>query len=307
MKANIITPVVTALDHSGKPDYEANKKIIDFLIQNQVDGILVLGSTGEFTEFSAQEKRNFLEFYADYVQGRTELYAGTGSTNFQETLELSNAALDMGYRAALVIPPYYFGMRQEQLFAYYDALAKGLKGDLYIYNYPERSGLSVSGDSLHRLIRENPNVAGMKDTSVDPAHTNQICRAAEGTRFQTYSGYDDQFLYNLAAGGAGVIGALSNVVPDIWSDLVRAARAEDFQRTMALMGLIDKLVQIYGLGASTASLVKMLLNCRGVEISPKSIFPFEEGESAAYQTAKKLLDEVMAEYEQMKAGWKETC
>lgn len=302
MKASILTPVVTILDQQGRPDYEANKRVIDFLIQNGVDGILVLGSTGEFTEFPTAERRNFLELYANYVQGRTALYAGTGSTSFQETVELSNAAFSMGYRGTLVIPPYYYGMRQDQLLAYYDALAKQLRGNLYLYNYPERSGLNVSGDTLRRLVRENPNVAGMKDTSVDPAHTNQMCRSTEGTGFQVFSGYDDQLLYNLAAGGAGVIGALSNVVPDIWSDLIRAVRAEDFSRTMALMGLIDKLVQIYGLGASTAYLVKKLLVRRGVDISPRAIFPFDEGESAAVQTAERLLDEVLAAYGQLQAG-----
>ena len=76
MNANIITPVVTILDGHGKPDYEANKRVIDFLVDNHVDGILVLGSAGEFTEFSPAEKRDYLQFYGDYVNGRTELYAG---------------------------------------------------------------------------------------------------------------------------------------------------------------------------------------------------------------------------------------
>lgn len=299
MKASIITPVVTILDGHGKPDYESNKRVIDFLIQNHVDGILVLGSAGEFTEFSLAEKRAFLEFYSGYVQGRTELYAGTGSTSYQDTLELSNAVYGMGYRAPLVIPPYYYGMRQDQLFTYFDTLAKHLDGELYVYNYPERSGISISGETLGRLIRENPNLTGMKDTSVDPGHTNQMCRVSEGTGFRVFSGYDDQFLYNLAAGGAGVIGALSNVAPDLWSDLVQAARDEDFQRVMALMRLVDRLAQIYTLGVNTAYLIKTLLPCRGVEISTKAAFPFEE-ESAAVAQAKKVLQEVLTEYQQLK-------
>ena len=302
MNANIITPVVTILDGHGKPDYEANKRVIDFLVDNHVDGILVLGSAGEFTEFSPAEKRDYLQFYGDYVNGRTELYAGTGSTSFQETLELSKAVYGMGYRAPLVIPPYYYGMRQDQLFTYYDTLAKQLDGELYLYNYPERSGLSLSGEALSRLIRENPNLAGMKDTSVDPGHTNQMCRVSEGTGFRVFSGYDDQFLYNLAAGGAGVIGALSNIAPDLWSDLVRAAREENFPRAMALMRLVDKLAQIYSLGINTASLIKALLAFRGVEISTKAVFPFEEGESAAMQRAKELFQQVLAEYQQVKRG-----
>ena len=63
----IVTPVVTAFDKNEKPDYEANKKIIDFLIEGGVDGILVLGSSGEFTGMSKEEKYNFFRFYADYT------------------------------------------------------------------------------------------------------------------------------------------------------------------------------------------------------------------------------------------------
>ena len=81
--ARIIVPVVTVFDHNGKPDYEANKKVADFLIGYGVDGILILGSTGEFTELSVSEKRAFLQSYADHVNGRVELYAGTGSITFK--------------------------------------------------------------------------------------------------------------------------------------------------------------------------------------------------------------------------------
>ena len=86
----IVTPVVTVFDENEKPDYEGNKKVIDFLIEGGVDGILVLGSSGEFTGLTKQEKHDFFKFYADYTAGRTKLYAGTGSLNFEDTVALSN-------------------------------------------------------------------------------------------------------------------------------------------------------------------------------------------------------------------------
>ena len=128
--AKIIVPVVTVFGHDGKPDYEDNKKVIDYLIDNHVDGILVLGSTGEFTELSVAEKKDFLSFYANYVNGRVALYAGTGCITFDQTLELSNFVYGAGYKAPLVIGPFYYSMDQENIFAYYDALAKKLHGDM---------------------------------------------------------------------------------------------------------------------------------------------------------------------------------
>ena len=91
----IITPVVTVFDRNEKPDYEANKKVIDFLVEGGVDGILVLGSTGEFTGLSQKEKSDFFQFYADYTNQRVELYAGTGSTNFKETVAVSYTHLTL--------------------------------------------------------------------------------------------------------------------------------------------------------------------------------------------------------------------
>lgn len=295
----IIVPVVTIFDHNGKPDCDANKKVIDYLIQNGVDGILVLGSTGEFTELSMREKWDFLAFYAEYAAGRTELYAGTGSVNYQQTLELSNAVYAMGYRAPLIIGPYYYGMDQDHIFTYYDTLARNLKGNMYIYNYPARSGHSISPETVRRLADRNSNIVGLKDTVSAPSHTGNICLAMEGRPFEVYSGFDDQYLYNLSIGGCGSIGGLANFVPDIWRDLIAATKAEDFARTMKLAGLLHRMMPMYELGSSSSLLFKKLLVCRGVDISPKAIFPFDESDNAVFDQVRQLMEDVLAEYRSM--------
>lgn len=122
------TPVVTVFDEKEKPDYEGNKKVIDFLIEGGVDGILVLGSSGEFTGLTKQEKHDFFKFYADYTAGRTKLYAGTGSLNFEDTVALSNEVNEMGYEGAMVIGPCYYALDQEKIFVYYDTLTSLDKG-----------------------------------------------------------------------------------------------------------------------------------------------------------------------------------
>lgn len=99
MNAKIIVPVVTVFNQNGTPDHEANKIVIDYMLRNQVDGILVLGSAGEFPGLDTAEKQRFLEFYADYAGGRTALYAGTGCERFADTLALSRLACDLGYQA----------------------------------------------------------------------------------------------------------------------------------------------------------------------------------------------------------------
>lgn len=292
----IITPVITVFDDMEKPDYEANKKVIDFLVKGGVDGILVLGSTGEFTGLTKPEKSDFFRFYAEYTAGRVELYAGTGGMNFTETVELSNEVYSMGYQASMVIGPYYYGLDQEKLFIYYDTLAKSLKGDMYIYNFPARTGHSILPGTVKRLLDSNQNIIGLKDSVTEPNHTNLICLEAEGHPFLAYSGFDDQFLYNISSKGNGCIGGLSNLVPEIWSDLVRAANEKDMDRSLKLSNLIHRLMPLYDMDSNFSLLFKRLMQHRGVEISSKAIFPFNQIKEDVYIKAEGLLDQELERY-----------
>ncbi|MBR5508375.1 MAG: dihydrodipicolinate synthase family protein [Clostridia bacterium] len=294
--AKIITPVVTILSKNEKPDYEGNKKVIDFLIKGGVDGILVLGSAGEFPNFSVSERLDFFKFYADYVNGRVELLAGTGCVNYEDTLYLSNAVYEMGY-TPMIIGPYYFGVDQEKLFVYYDRLAKELKGDFYLYNYPQRTGHSIEPETIKRLLENNTNVIGLKDSVSEPGHTNMVFRAVEGHNFTVFSGYDDQFLSNIANnGGGGCIGAFSVIVPEIWSDLVRSANEGNFKKTQALFHLIQKLMPIYNLDTNCSLILKKLLVHRGVAVDDRAVFPFNQMSDEVFGKAKSILDEVLDEY-----------
>lgn len=296
----IVTPVVTAFDQNEKPDYEANKKIIDHLITGGVDGILVLGSSGEFTGLTKQEKHDFFQFYIDYVAGRTKLFAGTGSLNFEDTVALSNETIEMGYEGAMVIGPCYYGLDQEKIFVYYDTLAKAVKGNVYIYNFPARSGHSINPETLKKLVDANPNIKGLKDSVSEPNHTNLLMLAVEGHEFEMFSGFDDQYLYNLTSGGSGCIGGLSNIVPEIWSDLVRATREQNFDRSMKLSTLIHELMPLYDLDSNFSLLFKKLMQHRGVQIPDRAIFPFNQMSDETYKKGEAILDKVLREYEALK-------
>lgn len=297
--AKIISPVVTVFNEHEKPDYEGNKNVIDFLIQGSIDGILVLGSAGEFPDLNAEERLDFFRFYSKYVNGRVELFAGTGCVSYSDTLALSNAVYDLGY-TPMIISPYYFELDQEKLFIYYDRLAKEVKGDLYLYNFPPRTGHSINPETIRKLVRANPNIIGLKDSVDNPGHTNSVCRAIEGYDFITYSGFDDQFLSNIANnGGGGCIGALSIIAPEIWSDLVKAANNKDFTKTFALFHLIQKLMPIYDMDTNCSLILKKLLVHRGVKISDRAVCPFNQMETEIYQKAEKLLDGVLEEYQML--------
>ena len=296
----IITPVITVFDKNEKPDYEGNKKVIDFLVKGGVDGILVLGSSGEFTGLTRQEKYDFFKFYAEYTAGRVELYAGTSCPAFEDTAQLSADVIGLGYKGAMVIGPNYYALDQDKIFLFYDTLAKRMNGGkLYIYNFPARSGHSMTPATLKKLLDNNTNIAGLKDSVPDPNHTNLLCLAAEGHPFEMYSGFDDQFLYNLTSGGNGCIGALSNLVPELWSDLVKATREQNFTRTMELSKLIHRMMPLYDMDCNFSYLFKKLMIHRGLEIEPTSIFPYSQIDEAVYKKAEALMDEIIADYKKL--------
>lgn len=296
MMKKIITPVITVLDSNEKPDYEGNKKVVDFLINGGVDGILVLGSAGEFPNLSLEERIDFMKFYAEYVNGRVELFAGTGCVSYRDTLKLSVEALKLGL-TPMVISPYYFGIDQEKLFIYYDRLAKEVGGDIYLYSYPPRTGHSLEPQTIENLVRNNPNIKGIKESISEPNHTNLICRTVEGCDFTVYSGFDDQFLSNVANnGGGGCIGALSIIVPELWSDLVLTYNNRDYEKAMHLFHLIQKLMPIYGMDTNCSLIMKKLLVHRGVEIDDRAVFPFNQISTEILSKAEKLVDSVLEEY-----------
>lgn len=296
----IIVPVVTVFDKNEKPDFEENKKVIDFLVDGGVDGILVLGSTGEFTVLDYEDKLQFAKDYYDYTNGRVDLYFGSNCPSFEDTVKLSNEAIKIGYKGVMVIGPYYFGTDDEKMFIYYNELAKKVDGDIYIYNFPARSGYSISGETYAKLVKENNNIVGLKDSVMDPLHTNRLLRSTEDKKTKVYSGFDDQFLYNLSTGGAGCIGALSNLVPDLWSDLIKATKEKNFDKVYELSTLIHKLMPLYDLDSNFSHLFKRLMGVRGVDISSKSIFPYNQLSEDIYEKGRKILEDVIQEYEQIK-------
>lgn len=296
----IIVPVVTVFDENEKPDFEENKKVIDFLVNGGVDGILVLGSTGEFTVLDYEDKLQFAKDYYDYTNGRVDLYFGSNCPSFEDTVKLSNEAIKIGYKGVMVIGPYYFGTDDEKMFIYYNELAKKVDGDIYIYNFPARSGYSISGDTYAKLVNENNNIVGLKDSVMDPLHTNRLLRSTEGKNTKVYSGFDDQFLYNLTTGGAGCIGALANLVPDLWADLIKATKEKNFDKVYELSALIHKLMPLYDLDSNFSHLFKRLMGIRGVDISSKSIFPYNQLSEDIYEKGRKILEDVVQEYEQIK-------
>ncbi|WP_367568253.1 dihydrodipicolinate synthase family protein [Lacrimispora sp.] len=294
MKAKIVTPTLTMFNQEGAIDYEGNRTLIRHLVDNGVDGVVPLGSTGEFTILPFEERKQFLEFYLKEIGGAVKVLPGTGCINHEETIKLSNFALQNGADGVLVIGQYYYGISQEEIFHYYDFLASRIEGSIYLYNFPARTNSTFEPETVLRLLRKHKNIVGMKESVSSFTHTRDILDLIqeEFPDFQMYSGFDDQFLDNIDYGGEGSIGAISNLLPELWAGWVKARNMENWEDIIKYKKKIHKLMRLYQLETNCSGLFKEVLKARGLDICPRSMFPFDQVRKESVSEALSLIESV---------------
>ena len=292
MKPKIFTPTVTIIKPDGHIDIDANIRLMNALIDAGIDGFVPLGSTGEFPFFKDNgEKKEYLSRVIDAVQGRAELLVGTGGISPEKTVELSNFVLERGVKGALIISESYFNMSQEDFFRYYSYMAEKTCGNVYIYNFPARTGSSISADTVVKLAQKYPNIKGMKDSILDFEHTAEIIRKVLPVRpdFEMFSGYDHHFVENHKLGGAGGIGALSNIAPKVWAAWVKATAEEDEAGMAAGLKRINEIFPFYSLESNPQKLIKVVLVREGLDIGTFCCFPYDYLSEGSLEKAMALL------------------
>ena len=293
MKAKWITPAVTALDKNGHVDVEANKRIYDFLIGNRMDGILLLGSIGEFFAISMEEKKNLIREAVRHINHRVTVYVGTCHMEFEQCVELSNYALEEGADGVMVISPYYFSLPDTALLNFYDTLADRVGGPLLLYNFPDRTGHDLSPDLIYTLVSRHKNIVGIKDTVATMGHTRGIIQKVkkEYPDFMVYSGFDEFFGHNVLSGGDGCVAGLSNFAPDVASAYAAAARADDLKKMEQCQQQVDGLMAIYDVAPQFIPTIKKAMVLRGIEMEPVCAQPILPATEAETEEIRRILKE----------------
>lgn len=261
-----MTPAVTPLRPDGQLDLDSCGRLYNHLIDGGVDGILILGSIGEFFALTMEQKKELIVFAAESIRKRIPLIVGTTSMVMSEIVELSNFALAQGADAVMVIPPYYFHHTDAAVFSYYDELANSIHGKLYLYNFPDRTGYEIAPGVVKALAQKHPNIVGIKDTLGGVDHTRELVKQVKPVRpdFMIYSGFDDNFAHNVLCGGNGCIAGISNLYPKLTSAWVRAAKAGNWDAVQGIQQTIDKLMDIYAIGKPFVPYIKEALVQTGV-------------------------------------------
>ncbi|MBQ8953446.1 MAG: dihydrodipicolinate synthase family protein [Clostridia bacterium] len=274
--AKYITPAITPFTGEGDIDEHGLEALYEHLIAGGVDGILTLGSIGEFFSIPLEKKKRLITLAVRQAAGRVPVIAGTSDMLFDNVVSLSEYALAEGADAVIVVSPYYFRLEPEQTEAYYDALAQRIAGRIYLYNFPDRTGYSIPADVVRRLAEKHPNIVGCKDTIAGLDHTRELIKAVKPLRpdFEIYSGFDDNFAHNVLCGGDGCIAGLSNVAPALCHRWAQAVNAGDWAASARLQQTIDRLMDIYAVGAPFIPFIKRATALRGVPVNSAVSFPF---------------------------------
>lgn len=282
MKAKWITPVVTALDRQGHVDIEANKNIYDFLIEKGMDGILLFGSIGEFFAVPLEEKKTLIREAIAHIAKRVTVYVGTCHMELDTCIELSNYAVEQGADGVMVISPYYFNLPDSSVLNFYDRLAEGVKGQVLLYNFPDRTGHDLSPDLIYTLVSRHKNIVGIKDTVATMGHTRAIIQRvkSEFPDFMVYSGFDEFFGHNVLSGGDGCVAGLSNFAPETAAAYAEAARKNDLGQMAVYQQKIDSLMAIYDVAPQFIPTIKKAMTVRGIKMEPVCAQPLLEATEA---------------------------
>ena len=294
MFKGITTPVMMALNADNKIDYQSMARVIDFLIEGQVDGLLFFGSCGEFFAFNQQEKMAFMAFACEHIAGRTRVFFGVGSTNINEVIELAKYAEMNHATGVVVISPYYFSFDEDSIFRFYESVLQSVDLPVIAYNFPDRTGFSLTPALLKKLALAYRNFAGVKDTVDCISHTREIIREVKSVRpdFRVYSGYDEYYLSNLLAGGDGAIAGLSNLFPKVYRDLYDNYVAGNLGAALENAKFISNAMPLYACGKSYISALKYAMHLKGLPINDISTQPIPPLNDDEKENVRMILNQI---------------
>ncbi|MGM9538532.1 MAG: dihydrodipicolinate synthase family protein [Candidatus Onthomonas sp.] len=279
MKASYITPAVTVFYPDGSINLDETGKVYEHLIQGQVDGILLLGSIGEFFAPTLDQKKELIRFALRRINHRVPVLVGTTSMVFDEIIQLSRFAGEEGADGVIILPPYYFPLSEASIEEYYGRIAELLpEQSIYLYNFPDRTGYDVTPQVTLHLVEKYANIKGYKDTQAGMDHTRELIKRIKPVRpdFEIYSGFDDNFAHNVLSGGDGCIAGLSNLVPELTHGWAEALRRTDLSAAQAAQRKIDLLMEIYQVGRPFVPYIKAAMEERGIISNASSSFPFPQ-------------------------------
>ena len=253
--SGVIAAVATPIDESGAPDLKRAVNLARYLLDNGCDGLNVLGTTGEATSFSRDERKAVMSAYKAEGLPLDRLMVGTGAAAVSDAVALTRHAAELGFAGALVLPPFYYkGVPDDGLVAYIDALVKATADKpipIYLYHFPAMSGIPWRVTLIKRLLQSFPSrVVGLKDSSGDMAFARSA--AAIAPDFAVFPSTEAALLEARGGAFAGCISATANLNADLCARAWRAGDAGALDAAVSIRKLFDGKPLVSGVKALLA-------------------------------------------------------
>lgn len=213
------TAIITPFDENDKINFDEFKKLVNFQIDNKVDGIVVCGTTGEASTLSKEEREELIRYCVKVVNKKVPVIAGVGSNNTKIVIENEVYAEKVGADGLLVVTPYYNKTTQNGLIEHYKIIAENTDLPIIVYNVPSRTGIDIQPDTYMELSKIK-NIVATKEASGNVSKVLKIRKLCRDN-LNIYSGNDDQTVPILSLGGIGVISVLSNIMPKYTSEMIQ--------------------------------------------------------------------------------------
>jgi len=300
MIKGIIPPMITPLLDTDVMDVQGLENLVEHLIAGGVNGIFVLGTTGEAQHLSIKLKTKLIEKTAACIRGRIPLLVGITDTSIYESVRIAETAARNGAAAVVAAPPYYFALGQPELIEYYEHLASVIPLPLFLYNMPSHTKTMLEPDTVLHLS-DIENIKGLKDSSANGAYFCKLLGLfRERPDFGLYVGPEEMTAPMVLLGAHGGVSGGANLYPEIFVALYRAAEAQDVRQTVELQNKMlcigHELYNIGRFGSSYIKGIKTALSLKGIcsDVLAQPFNLFKQPEKEKVKIAVNKLDKLFA-------------
>lgn len=290
----IVPPLVTPLTDRDSLDHAGLERLLEAQIAAGVDGVFILGTTGEGPSLSQRLRREMIAETGRRLAGRVPLYVGITDTSLVDAIELARFALQHTATAVVAAPPFYFPAGQTELQHWFVELADALPLPLLLYNMPSCVRIVIEQESLIRLI-DHKNIIGLKDSSGDLEYFREVIKISQARRpgWPVLMGPEALLVEAMQLGAVGGVTGGANLSPRLFVELFSAIQSSDVVTVERLKSHVLALQKLYAFGKYGSSYLKGLkcaLQLNGI-CSGKLAAPFDEFRPAQQQQVRLWLNE----------------
>jgi len=240
----VITPFTSNLE----VDYQSLRQLINYLIENDIDYLVAMGTTAESPTISVEEKKKIFDCFVKTTANRVPLVMGLGGNNTAALAQSLQEVDTKGFSAILSVSPYYNRPTQEGIYRHYKALDVATPLPLLLYNVPGRTAANITAETTLRIAHDCPNVIGIKEASGDLVQGREIL-VGRPKDFIVVSGDDETAIPLIQSGAEGVISVIAGGFPNLFKSGVQAAIEGDHKKADEIANLVQSIAdQVYAEG-----------------------------------------------------------